>query len=148
MTGAVEREIERLRDDPVFRVEVAQRAGRFGPRTTEREAARCRLIDDSSYFTSLEVAQLVERGRLRDAAVLWGGLRLADALPAAGELNATARCWHAASLAVPGTRYTPCRSCRRAWRRRELLLFIHGVEVAAGRRLPHLLPGNYDSRFR
>ena len=145
MTAIVEREIERLQDDPAFRAEVARRAARFGPRTTEREAARCRLIDDSSYFTSLEVAQLVERGRLREAAVLWGGLRLADALPAAGELNETERCWHGASLS---TRYTPCRSCRRAWRRRELLLFIHGVEVAAGRRLPHLLPGNYDSRFR
>ena len=144
MTAIVEREIARLQDDPAFRAEAARRAARFGPRMTATEAARCRVIDDSSYFTHAEVDRLVAAGNLREAAELWAGLILANSLPAAGSLTdkgtAGRRCWH-------GRRVSPCARCRRAWRRRELLLFIAGAERAAGRRLP-LAPADFDRGFR
>lgn len=148
MTGVDRATLERLQDDPSFRGAVVRLAARLGPRMTAAEAARRRVIDDSSYFTAAEVDRLVTAGKLREAAELWGGLRLANTLTAAGALtdNGTAgpRCWHGAA---PGARHTPCARCRRAWRRRELLLFIAGAECAAGRRLP-LVPGDFDGRFR
>ena len=144
MTASVEREIARLQHDRVFRAEAARRAASFGPRLTAREAARLNVCDDSSYFTALRVDELVAAGKLREAAELWAGLVLANSLPEAGSLTdkgtAGRRCWH-------GRRVSPCARCRRAWRRRELLLFIAGAERAAGRRLP-LAPADFDRGFR
>ena len=73
--AALNDEIDRLREDPDFERDVAETARAFGPPPGPD------VVDDSGHFTAQRVDDLLEDGKLREAAVMTAGKQLADSWP-------------------------------------------------------------------